>query len=453
MTSLYVKQIKVILYIVLFLFPKIIWTQEINFHIKNEQNLGLENVLIFIDNEYLGSTDSLGYFSAIIKTSKNDSIKFNFELLGYVHLETKIPALKKIHPTFYEYVLISKFEELPEVEFIAQENLFYKYKSWILDFAIIGDQILALVNNYKKTYLSIADADGKIISQLKVHKKASNIIKTCLGTHYLHVDTFYYKIDISDQQIYFSDTIGKYEYNKYLFPCVGIIKQKAIFKSFKDFQKNIEYYTIDPFKKDKKVLYRIKDEKQIIVSKKEFRKLLNSYYASENINENSPNSISYGFPSLELQVDNNPKTINYLDLVNANNTHKAVGIFLNTQLDELPNGFVNFGQTHAFIFDFNLDQAFFLDENLKLGKPIALKLNLKDQKVEIFKLAENEPKSLIQSNKSGDFIIHFHENKVNISKSEHQQKIKRLELIKGVPLLLSTEMKGGVNRPKLEYLR
>lgn len=73
--------------------------------------------------------------------------------------------------------------------------------------------------------------------------------------------------------------------------------------------------------------------------------------------------------------------------------------------------------------------------------------------MEIFKLAENEPKFLIQSNKSGDFIIHFHENMVNISKSEHQQKIKRLELIKGVPLLLSTEMKGGVNRPKLEYLR
>ena len=73
--------------------------------------------------------------------------------------------------------------------------------------------------------------------------------------------------------------------------------------------------------------------------------------------------------------------------------------------------------------------------------------------MEIFKLAENEPRFLIQSNKSGDFIIHFHENKVNISKSEHQQKIKRLELTKGVPLLLSTEMKGGVNRPKLEYLR
>jgi hypothetical protein len=235
-------------------------------YVHDVNNNPIEMVNIVIENSSQGTTsDQNGIFK--LPVSK-DPLKMIFSHVSYKKQELKITksALEEALATgilTLDILMESNVKMLPPVS-ISDSKIQMAYrnkKSWILDYALIGeDEILLLLINKNRKYLQLINYLHEKIAVTPVDYKYRDLYKGCFGDIHLLSNNDACQIFLMDDKFYLMHHIPKDEFINTIEKTMVATSHYLYLKEASPQNQNIAYYKIDTINKSKTLLYTITNQ-------------------------------------------------------------------------------------------------------------------------------------------------------------------------------------------------
>ncbi|MCX6231961.1 MAG: carboxypeptidase-like regulatory domain-containing protein [Bacteroidetes bacterium] len=244
---------------------------KISGYIKDSASLkAISNVNILIEGSHIAcKTDDSGFFSLKNTMSKPKLI------ISHLNYKKQYIVINK--PDKEIQVLLSpQITELNPITICSDPiiNITKKLPVYVIDYLIIGNKILLLAYNHKKlndTRLFLIDDEAKILLDKKI-ESARELYKDCFGDIYYLNKKEAVKIEINTDEIAFSDTIPRTDFDETIKAIDFKIDDNVYFHTY-HYQmliQKLHYINLYDEEKEKQTILTFADSNKIDIFEREY---------------------------------------------------------------------------------------------------------------------------------------------------------------------------------------